>query len=629
MCGIAGYFSPFGVSLGGVREVFAELVAKVQHRGPDGTGILAGRAEGILPADSEGIAQWLLGHTRLAIFDLSAAGQQPMRSADGRFCVSYNGEIYNFLELRDELSSCGHNFKTETDTEVLLAAYAEWGEDCVARFIGMFAFLLVDLQKGEAFLARDRFGIKPLYIWQDETRTVIVSEPKQLGAIPEFRPRANRQMLSDFILEGRIEHTVGECSFAEVAPFPAAHTLRWNISQTPTLTAARRYWNPPRETRVLSWTEAVEQFGATFRDALRLRLRSDVTVGSCLSGGMDSSSIVGVASRELGAKMKTISSCWHNSPADEQTYIDAVNQHCGAESVKVFPSPEELLASLDRLVYHQDEPFGSLSLFAQWRVMETARAAGVTVLLDGQGGDENLCGYLKFTHLYLHELLAQRRFSRSVRHVYGMLRHGDTRLFNFRLGRRYLSRWFPSLRAAGENLLQPEWQAYGRSVWAERMGKAKTLREHQWADLTMWSLPALLRYEDRNSMAHGIEARVPFVDHRLVELSLTLPEEFFFAQGKTKRLLAEAMGDALPEVVQQRRTKLGFETPQADFLRGQVGEYFAGRKNLWERLGQIVKPQLVMEAFTKYRQGDETIPGDLLFRLLSVGLWAERFSVEL
>ncbi len=628
MCGIAGYFSS-SLPDHAHRKYFPEVVERVRHRGPDDTGTVYGSLSDSLLAAEDARVRWALGHTRLSILDLSSQGHQPMPDASNRVWLTYNGEVYNYLELRDELKQRGHVFHTATDTEVILASWQEWGEECVTHFTGMFAFILVDLRKQCVFIARDRLGIKPLYLWQHGKTTVLVSEPKQLLAIPEFSPRINRQIVVDFLIDGVLEHDPGECCYAQVHRFAPGHTLVWDLSGQPEVLRAKRYWDPERTTSAMSWGAATERFGEIFRSSIAWRLRSDVTVGSCLSGGLDSSSIVGVSSREQGVSLKTISSCWHNSPADEQEYIDAVNKHCASEAVKVFPSEDELLSDLDQLVYQQDEPFGSLSIFAQWRVMQTAKAAGVTVLLDGQGGDECLCGYMKYSHLYLRELLSRGRLLRATVHAANMGTRGDKRLFDWRLGQRYLPQPLRGLTPPPEVLLLAKWKKLSRHIWRQRMGQTRGLHEYQWADFTQWSLPALLRYEDRNSMAHGVEARVPFVDHRLVELCLRLPEEFFFRGGMTKRLLTTAMGDTLPELVRNRRSKLGFETPQDALLKGKVGQHLASRLSKNDRLGSLVDLAQLTDAFTAYREGRGTMTGAVLFRFLSVGLWLERMNVEM
>jgi asparagine synthase (glutamine-hydrolysing) len=358
-----------------------------------------------------------------------------------------------------------------------------------------------------------------------------------------------------------------------------------------------------------------------------LHLRSDVPVGSCLSGGVDSSSIVGVVAREHGVKMHTFSSCSTDVRFDEQTYIDAVNEHCDTRPLKIFPEPAECIRDLDDLVYHQDEPFTTLSVYAQYRVMQAARKAKVPVLLDGQGGDEALCGYRKFALLHLKQMLGRGQVLPASRHVLNLLREGDGGLLNLRAGQRFLPRWMRSRKASAVDLLQGEWRTAARHVWSERMRNIRTLHEVQLADLRQWSLPALLRYEDRNSMAHGIEARVPFVEHRFLEHCLTLPEPHYFRRGRTKRVLVEAIADNLPRQVSERRTKMGFVTPQEVWMRGPVGEALRQRVAQSEGLRSIVDVDRVSRAFQDFAAGKPTLSDGLLFRTASVAMWLNRFNV--
>lgn len=626
MCGIAAFFSNrTSTNLRSALEVALDLVA---HRGPDGRGLIIGRGLACLPNQGNEEGDWGLGHVRLSILDLTNSGAQPMQSGGGRFWISHNGEVYNYQELKQDLLKKGYSFRSETDTEVILAAYLEWGEACVEQFVGMFSFVIVDLIKGRVFLARDRLGIKPLYLWQCDMGTAIVSEPKQLSAFPWFSFQANRQQIADFLSEGVLGHEFGECCFEGVYPLPAGTTLSWALGKKPTLSQAASYWSPSLATNQMSWQQGVERTGELFRDAVKLRMRSDVPVGSCLSGGIDSSSIVGIVAHEMGRQLKTFSSCFDDPAVDEQIYIDAVNEHTGSHPVKVFPCLEECLEDLENLVYHQDEPFASISIYAQWCVMREARKSGVPVLLDGQGGDESMCGYRKFAFLYLKQLLRERRVGALVANAWHLLRRGDRRLLDFRSGQRYLPKWLRSRSFTIESFLCPEWKKLVRPVWLERAQSLNTLREHQLADLKHWSLPILLRYEDRNSMAFSIESRVPFVDHRFVEHCLSLPEPFFFKHGKTKRLLTESVKDCLPELVRKRRTKMGFETPQSSWLKGRLGEMLERKITECQALSEIVDIHAVRYQLFRNNKTRPKTTDNLLFRISILAVWLDRFGVD-
>jgi asparagine synthase (glutamine-hydrolysing) len=326
--------------------------------------------------------------------------------------------------------------------------------------------------------------------------------------------------------------------------------------------------------------------------------------------------------------MKTFSVCHDDPTLSEERYIDEVVRHCHADAIKLWFTEDQALAELDKFIYHQDEPVYSLSQYAEYLVMRLAKQHGVTVMLNGQGGDEALCGYRKFVFFYLRQLLADRRIGAAVGHVGNTVWRGDRQILQFWQGARYVPKWLRRSSDEWHQWLRADLQSLRRSAWKTSMSRVVRLREHQWADLRLWSLPVLLRYQDRNSMAHGIEARVPFVDHGFVELMLTMPEEYFFRRGMTKRLLVEAMGDRLPVSLRRRRTKLGFDTPQARWLRGRVGEMLEQRVRGCQFLELLVDREACARAFCDYRRGSTRIPHFSLFRVACLAVWMERFSVQ-
>jgi asparagine synthase (glutamine-hydrolysing) len=626
MCGIAGIFS-----VGPCPDMpsqIAKVIGRALHRGPDDRGIILGKGCETFPENTDVTVDWALGHVRLAILDLSSAGHQPMSRTNGKFWICFNGEIYNYLEIRTELIEQGHEFRSSTDTEVILAAYESWGPSCVKRFVGMFAFIIVDLRERSVFVARDRLGVKPLYIWQDSARAVLVSEPKQLLGIPTFRPRAHRQQIVDYLTEGLLGHTPDQCCFDSVRPLPPGCTLSWRLGELPDLAAALPYWTPSLISRNISWEEAVEETEILFKSAIELRLRSDVPVGSCLSGGVDSSSIVGAVSRGFGQSIKTFSICSMIPDFDERPYIDAVTVHCHNTAIKIILERENIVEELEEVVYCQDEPFPSLTIYAQWCLMRAARREGVPVLLDGQGGDETLCGYRKFAFFRLRDLLTSFRFFGALSLSKNLLLQGDNGLLSLKEGQRYLPGWLRCLKDDMPELLRSKWRPLARPVWSVKMKNVEGLHNHQWADLKFWSLPVLLRYEDRNSMAHAVESRLPFLDHRFVEHCLTLPESFFLRQGRTKRVLTEALGDLLPIAVKTRRTKSHFNTSESVLLRGRLGEFLEKRIRKSERLAAIIDVDAATKRFRQYRNGNGGHTSESLFRLAGLAMWLDRFEVE-
>ena len=383
-------------------------IDRVAHRGPDGSG---------WREFASAAGPVALGHRRLAIIDLSEAGLQPMADASGRYHLVLNGEIYNYLELRDELRAKGHQFSSDTDSEVLLAAYREWGEDCLHRFLGMFAFLIWDERDQILFAARDRFGIKPLYVAVNQRGIAFASEIKQLLGLPGLSGRMNLARVRDFLAAGMSDHTQ-ETLFEGVVQLQpgCCVAIAAGRAWTGRIEPKRWYAIPPHGTLRLSEAEAAEQFRSLLTDSVRLHLRSDAPVGSCLSGGLDSSSIVCLMSRMLdaegrGARVNTVSACYEEKAVDETPFMNAVVAQAGATPHRVFPRPEDVFARASDLTWHQDEPFGSTSIFAQWCVFEEARRAGIKVMLDGQGADEALAGYHWTYAWHLLTLIRQGRLT--------------------------------------------------------------------------------------------------------------------------------------------------------------------------------------------------------------------------
>lgn len=624
MCGIIAVFRSSSCS--NLKQIMLTALDRVKHRGPDGSGVCLGVANRLIDGDTNQNASWGLGHVRLAILDLSFAGAQPMSTMDQQYWITYNGEVYNFVELRNELEKSGYKFNGSSDTEVILAAYSKWGTHCLERFNGMFAFVIVDLFKKTAFAARDRLGVKPLYLWNGPDEAVLVSEIKQLLSIPGFTPQIHKQNLLDFLVDGVSGHDPGSCFFEGVKPLKPGHFIEWKLGDLPSSEYSICYWEPKIGEHYENWETVVEEFGDLFRDSVRLRLRSDVPVGTCLSGGTDSSSIATELARQLNEhSLATFSSCSHVPQFDEQYYIDAVNKSCNAVAHKVFPTEEGLINELDKLVYCQDEPFGGPSVYAQYCLMRMARSADVPVLLDGQGGDELLCGYKKYAIFYLWSLVMNRRPLRSLRLLFDLILNGDRKLFDWSTGIRYLPVCIRKHYGNVSGLLRPEWLHLYRTAWNEATDIQSCLKQHQVADILKWSLPVLLRYEDRNSMAHSIETRLPFLDFRLVEYCLSMPEKFFFKFGRTKRVLVDACKTLLPKQIKDRKTKMGFELPDTVWMQGQLGTYLEKRIRASTELNEILDIQLAADAIVAYRNGKSSFDQSILFRIGILSVWIDCF----
>jgi asparagine synthase (glutamine-hydrolysing) len=613
----------------------------VAHRGPDGSGWWV--------ADSSA-GPVAMGHRRLSIIDLSALAAQPMSYADGRYQIVYNGEIYNYLELRDELAAAGHRFRSQSDTEVLLAAYAQWGETALDRLVGMFAFVLWDAEAQIAFAARDRFAIKPLYWHSGRTGIAFASEIKQLLALPDCDRRLNVLGTYDFLSAGVMDHS-GETLFDRVRQLRGGECVRidlahWQVGEP--LPVRRWYRILEPGSTDLDEGCAARRFGELLAQSVRLHLRSDVPVGTCLSGGLDSSSIVCLMARELrgngaNARVHTVSACYDGDPVDERPFMEDVVAHADSVAHWCHPRVEDAFALAERITWHQDEPYGSTSIFAQWCVFAEARAACLKVMLDGQGADEQLAGYHGGFPYYLA----------------GLVRHGQLNELLRTMAQRQAWHGVP-YREQVFSLLLPLLPP--RVVDILRRGSQTSVPEHAWLDgealrpylgrsafeaarkeigrppvagigdlcvvMTQASnLAMLLHWEDRNSMAHGIEARVPFLDHRLVEFSIALGDRHKMVGGDTKRVLRAAMEDTLPQRIHERHDKIGFATPEAAWFRGPLRELMlAGIEQTLARYPMLFNRKAALARALAMLDGRRAVDFSL-WRLVNLGMWGRIFGV--
>lgn len=614
------------------------MTRSVSHRGPDGEGYLAlcghklqARPFNADEAQTLPAPQLLLGHRRLAIVDLSERGRQPMASADGMVWISYNGEVYNHVELRAELERLGHRFVSSTDTEVMLAAYAQWGEDCLNRFNGMFAFVLVDCRRRIAWAVRDRFGVKPLY-WRQGANGMLAfaSEIKQFTALPDWRARLNGRRVRDFLIAGAYDHT-------DETLFDGVHQLRggemmWVSLDAVSKPRVQRWYELQARPFSGTFADAKAGFRELFADAVRLRLRADVAVGSCLSGGLDSAAVVCVAAdlrrcADSAAPQLAFSAVSDSPRYDERRYAQAVAQRARIELHAVKPMLGELLNALDDLVWTQDEPFGSTSFFAQSEVFRLAAAHRVKVMLDGQGADEALGGYPVFRGAALAELVRKLRILCMVRE----LRVAPAGTFRLMAGALAPSVLMEKVRrnATSQAALWFDHSLAGVAKNEPYSGAAQEVRRDFQSlsrdQLLASSLPALLHWEDRSSMAHSVEARVPFLDYRLVEFVLGLPTQAKFHNGVTKRVLREALSDVLPESVLRRTDKLGFQLAEDEWARDHPEMMRRALSDSIDASGGIIRPA-ILTVFDQFLAG--TRPYSFLFwRIISFGSWMRRFRV--
>ena len=604
MCGIFGIFS----STLPENRVIKNALDSVRHRGPDDEGYvlinsrtnaslvasgpdtcseLRDEYRDILDADLKSY-DILLAHRRLSIIDLSCKGHQPMSYGDGDVWITYNGEIFNYRELRTELQLSGYRFGSDSDTEVILAAYNKWGQQCVNRFNGQWAFCIYDRRRRELFCSRDRFGIKPFYYWFDGRTFAFASEIKSLLMLPFIRSEMNRTLIPNFIIFHELD-TSAETIFQGIYQLPPSHNLILDLEHKNPRAEKYCELNYLDETGDYNHQKAL-RYADDIRDLLidsvKIRLISDVPVGTCLSGGLDSSSIVviinkllkegGISRDQTGEKQKTFTASFDDSSVDERIHANRVIKHTNVDSYYSQPKAAGLWGELDNFLYYQDGPCLSTTFYAGWDVMRLA-SQHVKVVLNGQGGDELLGGYLHYEILYLADMIRKRRYPDVFAALAGMgYRHGLAQTFL----KGALGGCLAMAPASLKPLLFKQWYRTPYTVVRRLLNKPFSIDEHLAgmidnmsslnrflsADTGMRYLPQLLHYDDRNGAAFSVENRVPFLDHRLVEYVNNIPAIFKIYKGWSKWLLRLAMRDLLPERIRWRKDKLGFPTPVKTWL---------------------------------------------------------------
>lgn len=563
------------------------LLASLRHRGPDDQGVLVFPADPARPAWTENAPadnapfRLLLGHTRLSIIDLSAAGHQPMRSRDGRYSLVYNGEVYNYRELRGELEAAGVVFDTATDTEVVFQALIHWGKAALPRFTGMFSLALFDSHKNTLFCARDFFGIKPFFWHYGKNGFCFASEVPALLQFPATPRSVNPFAAYRYLCYGHYD-TGGETMLQDVFSLPPAHCFELCLD-SPAMPEPEAYWQPDINTEAgLSFDEAACRLRELFLDSVRLHLRSDVPLGVALSGGIDSSAITcAVRYLEPDSDLHSFSFIAAGSDVSEEQWASLAAGHARAIRHTVIVSPQELQGDLDSLLAAQGEPFGSTSIYAQYRVFKLAKECGITVTLDGQGADELLAGYYGYpgprvgSLLRKGNLIGATRFLRANHDWFG-------RPWSY-LVKQSVRDFVPpgllslALRCAGTSP-EPDWLDTARlrssgvplvpnDTRTSRFPSPHRVKQTLAYQLTWSGLPQLLRHGDRNAMAHSIESRVPFLTREIAEFCLSLPEEYLVdMNGCSKSVFRAAMRGIVPDAILDRRDKIGFATPEKQWL---------------------------------------------------------------
>lgn len=620
MCGILAVIGRDGNFTSEEGRLFGAALDLLQHRGPDDRGVW-----------SDGDA-WL-GHRRLAIIDLTPGGHQPMIDAETGVTVSFNGEIYNYLELREELRSRGHRFRTQSDTEVLLRAYIAWGPQCLERLNGMWHFVIWDPRDRTAFVARDRFGVKPGYYSAQGRRLIVASEPKSILAIEPACRRVDRSALRDFLVSSTI-HPGNHSFYDGVSVLPPAHYAIFDVVAGKLV--VERYWAPPSEACEPA-PASLDQFAALFADSVRLRMRSDLPVGLTLSGGLDSSAILTEMAKHSGPLI-AFTSVYRNSGPEQRVDEERWARLAAAPFANVDLRPidvarEHWIDTLRQIARHMDGPADSPAVFPLWYIMQRARADHIPVLLEGQGGDELLGGYSEYAALDTLEALTRALRHPSAGRWLALCRTVTSYSRTFsptRLARSMVRARFPGLLPAYRRrfgtlgTLRRDFLGEDRPDAIPDAAQGSNVHARLLSDLQRDVLPSLLQYGDAVSMAHSIESRFPFLDYRLVELCISLPMSWKVAGGQTKRVLRAMLNQAgLPQIA-QRRDKKGYPTPVNAWLAAGNGEL--PRQLLLSpdaRIHEFCEPRKLARLIETHRRGINANTGLHLYRLMSTEIWLQ------
>lgn len=669
MCGIAGIIN------GDVKSCTAgDLVAMtniISYRGPDDEGyclidnnnkafIFGGdetpevvyKADIVYTPKSSTIPEVqnlkiCFGHRRLSIIDLSPYGHMPMCDKTKRFWIIFNGEIYNYQVIRQELKSLGHSFISHSDTEVILAAYLQWGTDCLNRFNGMWSFAIYDTQSREIFLARDRFGIKPLYYWiANNGNFCFASEIKQFTVLPNWKAVINKQRAYDYLVYSVMDHT-DETMFKGVFQIPAGHFCKFSTDKIFPDKQGRltieKWYNPVYSAYRGSFEEAAVEFKTHFKNSIKEHLNADVPLGSSLSGGLDSSAIVceinEILKEEGKQNLQEIFSYIHsNVYMSEQKWIDEVIAKTNLNAHYIRTDGDNSFDHATEIIWNNDEPTQSQAHVASWQIFKAAKDSHLKVLMSGHGADEYTSGYGAFMKFRWAQLFKNLQFGKLNNEIANTNPNGIFRFFNSYIG---LSYYF---------LPQSIRRYFGRNTKSQKkiqslfsLQKLGALQEHPFdripykptsifniasSQLLHFPLQQYLHFDDRHSMAHSVESRVPFLDHRLVEFTTQLPADYLDGMGESKKIIKYGLNDILPEKIRNRTDKIGFIIAEEHWVKQtHTAEYRLLIEKAIKISGGIIK----QEALAYF---DDICSGKLPFdktywRMIAFGIWVDKFKVSL
>jgi len=666
MCGIAGIVSK--QTQRPLHTYLDSMSKKLRHRGPDDEGFLLFSNNSIslsygddtpvvvkefnslykptshIHTNSEP-AQFGLVHRRLSILDLSPLGHQPQCLNDSEIYITFNGEIYNYIEIRNELREKGYTFTTESDTEVLLNAYKEWGIECLSHFNGMWSFVLYDTKKQQLFGARDRFGVKPLYYSSNEEYFVFASEPKAIVGLPFVSSAIHTDSLFDYLVYG-LKDIQEQTFFQDIKEIRPSSYFIYNLSSN-TFAVSQYYslqtnleWEKFSRERFLNHSKNIQEL---FFSAVDLRLRSDVTVGSALSGGLDSSAIVSTIRRlinirnynHVGVHQKVFTVTHPNLPINEQHWAEIVAKHTSAEMHTISPTSTTFKDDIEKLVYTQDIPFDSTAIYAQYMVMKLAKSHNVTVLLDGQGADEVFGGYQQYYRGFFAEMLKKLKIPRFL-YEYENLDNSpvDAKFVQFSMAKLLRSKFLPTfLKSKTTRGYIKEFTYIQDDFWSSHSHRISehsemmyptSLNEMLLNSMTRSGLLSLLRYEDRNSMSFSIESRTPFADDTpLIEYVFGISSSYKIVQGWSKALLRQSMIDIIPNENRLRKDKVAFATPEYTWLienKEYLQSFFTAT------LSEYFNVQKLIQDWDSILQSQKKEGITMIWRFINVAIWMKVFA---
>lgn len=601
MCGISGVLVKDNSEVD--RAMLKAMNDSVSHRGPDGEGFYINGKVGF-------------GHRRLSVIDLSELGAQPMKYGDD-LMLTFNGEVYNYIELRASLKQKGYAFASGTDTEVVLAAYQEWGQECVSHFNGMWAFAIHDQKKNQVFISRDRFGVKPLYYYENQSFLLFGSEIRQILTQKRYR-KVNKQILFDYLFLGYHHHN-DDTFFEGISSLGPGHNLVFDLGKGEYQIKKWYDLEINEEVRKLPFDQAQKLFEATLDNAINLRLRSDVKVGTCLSGGLDSSYIATVAAKTYNAaskeKFTAITAKSIEKQNDESIFAEQVVRKANLDWKVTFPQKKDFIRVVEDVIETQEEPFGGPSIMMQYFVMEKAKAERCTVLLDGQGGDEGLLGYDRYYAAFLNQ---QKGLINKIRSYLNIAKNSKLSMKDLFLYSVYFnnSKVRARLQISRNKHIKPEFRSYVNYDLLEKISRAsKSIDELQKLEIGKVQLQKLLKYEDRNSMRFSIEARVPFVDYKVIELAISLPFSYKVNGGWSKYILRKSAENKLPNEIIWRKSKIGFEAPK---------NWFHNK----EAIIKTITDSDFLNNIIDKKKITKSIDDVSLWKLFNVAIWAQKFNVQ-